>query len=649
MPSQEAASFHKLHSLEAVLKSVIQLEKARHSRVALPEALQQAIGQAGQDEKSLRAAVQQLSAELQQWQSFLTQLLATADQWSIFQARQQRVGGAWWAEQFAALKLAFEQDAPAGARQWLHLFTQALVDWDLAGCQKLVEESYPFPDALAFVPLMFEDGLQALRQSNPAGAEDMALFLVQPVTDPGQLVLEPALQSAVLVLLGRILTAKDDAAAALARFNQAYELAPATGLPQAALGAYYTAQADYDRAATLLSDAVRLAPGEPDGYTGMALLMEARGLPDEAPAWYQQAVACALLFPDPGGVLQRLNAPVSGNLFYYLAQALREISGKAALQAVARALQIGLTGARPYPEVEAYLLQGELLRKKHKRLAAVAYTEAGSRSGWNKDFENAVPALQMAHQLDPAYQRTCWYLAEDLRMVSTARPRGEEQDALVNESLEAWEAGAALGPIPTAESWALLTRAAITEALPERRTTPPQELALFAWESVFFVERALVRSDSEAQNWMYLAQYFRALNLPSNIGDAIDRAWQLDQSDRSIWSEKLTGVVNFGDFKTALQLLEPLPDDSDYGPWAHSVKGFIMSRSERYEEALELSKGFGSDDPNDNWTRFYRALSCVKMGNIASAAQELQKVWDQRQNPSNVYLADYVGPACTWS
>jgi tetratricopeptide (TPR) repeat protein len=658
-----------------MLTSIIKEKAPRQTSLPLHQvmisALMDMLHSADTPQADPRQTLAQFSAELEQWQKLLGDLQDAVNWWYIFQSREWTFSPGWWQERFSELHSAFQSDPQDATRQWVQIFTQALVEWDLEGCQTLVQQSFPLPDYLAYLPLMFESGVEALIQGNLAEAEDMLTFLVQPGgIYPNQPTLEPLLHALVLVLMGRMIaqqqTEETQEDRTLILFNQARELAPQDGRPLAALGEYYRgngefettqaseeesqpvtvpteprrSKADLDQATTMFKEAMRLSPDQSEGYTGMAMLMEDQGYWEEAHAWYRQAVECALRFPDPYRTLKRLLAPVSGNLYFHLAQALQDISARWALPAVETALELGMRGSVQYPEVEAYTLQGRLLRKLRKKSeAAIAYFEAGRRSGWNLDYTQAVEHLRQARKLDPTYQPVCWYLADDLRLLSVSTQNQRKKDALVRESLKVWEEGAALGEIIQDDSWALFTRALINELHPLRRSSPPEEGILFDWEAVFFTERNLLFSDDQAYQWTYLARFYRSLNLNANNLYVIDHAFKLDPNEISIREEKIIRTTNRGDFQAAEELLKPLLEDESYTDinWARSIYGYILSRLGKYEEALKSSK-YNLDE---GWVKFYRILCFMKLRQYSAAKEICEEIWQNREKDDRDSLASY--------
>ncbi len=645
MSGMDASNFHKIRSLEDALGSIIKGEAPRRTRLPLQQVLIPALEEMLQKTRlkgaDPRPALGAFSTDLEQWQKFLSYLQDTANRWYIFQSREWTFSSGWWQEQFSELHSAFEADPQQGVRQWVQTFTQALVEWDLEGCKTLAEQSFPFPDYLAYLPLMFEGGVEALIQGNLAEAEDMLAFLVQPGgidpggDDPGGMntdrpTLEPVLHALVLVLEGRLEAQKEDPQGVEEIFKQAAELAPQDGRPQAALGEHLRLAEDHDQAIALFKEAIRLSPDQPEGYTGMAMVMEDQGYWEEAGAWYRQAVDCALRFPDPYRTLTRLLAPLTGNLYYHLGHALQDISERWALPAIDAALELGMRGALEYPEVDAYALQGKLLSKLRKKpQAALAYYEAGRRCGWNLDYEQAVKLLRKARKLDPNYQSTCWYLSDDLRLLSIASPEQPQKDKLIKESLQVWQEGLALGAITPEDAWALFTRALSNELLPERRTAPAEEVVLFDWEAVFFTERNLLMSDDKAYQWTYLARFYRSLNLDANNQFVLDRAWELDPSDNSAREEKIIRLTNRGDYPEAEELLKPLLEDESYPDinWARSVHGYILSRLGNYEDALQESEY----NLKESWVQSYRTLCFLKLSQYPQAQEIFENMWEWRQ------------------
>lgn len=646
MTGMDATDFHKIRSLQGVLTSKIKGYAPRHTRLPLQEILMPALMEiahrADSPQDDPRQALQEISADLEQWQRFLGELQDTVNRWYIFQSREWTFSPGWWQEEFSELHAAFLADPGQGVRRWLDTFTRALVEWDLPGCKALVEQSFPFPDYLSYLPLMFEGSLEGLMQGNYAEAEDMLAFLTKPGgIDPNQPTLEPLLHALVLVLRGRIEALQEDPQGVQEYFQQAIDLAPQDGRPLAAMGEHHRILGELDQATSLFNEAVRLSPEQPEGYTGMAMVMEDQGYWEEAHAWYSQAVDCALRFPDPYRTLERMLAPVSGNLYYHLALAFQDISERQALPAIDKSLELGMNGSLSYPEVDAYALKGKLLRKLRKKPeAALAFYEAGRRSGWNLDYKQAVELLRTAQKLNPSHQPTYWYLSDDLRMLAVAAQELPEKDVLVRESLKVWEEGAALGEINPDNSWTLFTRALINEIIPQRRSTAPEEMVLYDWEGVMFIERNLLFSDDKSFQWSYLARFYRSLNLDVNNDYVLKRALELDPGETTARDELIIRLTNRGDYQEAVELIKPLLDDESYtdAAWLRSVYGYILTRLGQPEEGIRLSQ----DNLKEYWVKLYRALCYMKLNQPDLAKEIYTEIWDSRLEDNQGNLLYYT-------
>ena len=555
----------------------------------------------------------------------------------MFVQLQSKFTEGWWAEQFLSLAKIFHQDPHAGAAAWVELFAKALVEWDLPGCIRLTEQTYPFPGSLSFVPLMFRSGIEGLEQGKPNEAGDMLTFILEPIGFQNPPQIDPQTQADVMVLQGRIADHDGNPELAAALFNQAASLVPQNGIPQSGLGWLKMQNKLDDEAATLFKAAVSLSPDQPEGHVGLAVLLDTQGVYDEAKAWYLRAVDCAMRNPDPLRDVERLMAPTSGNLYYYLADALKEISVHAALAAVDQALASNLMNASAYPEVQAYELKAQLLSSLRKRIdAANAYFEAGRRAGWNGDFGGAVDLLKRAEKLDKKSQEIYLSLSENLRMHSYDLQDSTQRDKMVVDSLAAWEGGARLGPFTPELSWALLTRALMNEVRPELAAAPVSLVDLYGWEALYYIERALLLNESDIYSWIFLGRIYRQLNMRENYRFSLDKAAEHNPEDVGLIEERAIMCANDGDQVQAKILLNKLLKQEGYPSvsWARSAYGFALSRQGKYAQALKYTET-GSEFV---WVNFYRALCFTRLDQNDLALEEYQAIWKKR---SKKRLEDY--------
>ncbi len=622
--------FHTTRSLQEALESAFKQSLPQGALLPLRDALLPAIhsaihlaGEKRQDPRNTFAAMQ---TELEDWKRLLDDLQTTASDWYVFEELQARFNDSWWAGQLAALEAKFKENHQDGARLWLELFASALVEWDLPGCARMTAHEFPFPESLAYVPLMFQSGVAGLQNGQPAEAGDMLAFLSEPLGLEPPPQIDPKVQALIIFLQGRISEAAGDLEQAADQYTRAAGMLPLDGLPQTGLAWLKKRQGSEEEAAALFKQACSLSPDQPEGYTGLAMLLDDQSAWSEAEEWYRRAVDCALRKPNPLRAVERLLAPTSGNLYFHLAEALKDISLAAALDAVEKALAASLKNASAYPDVAAYALKGDLLRERRKKSdAAQAYYEAGRRAGWNGNFEQAVKLLKKAERLEKKSQEIYLSLSENLRMHSYDLAGQAEKDRMIAESLKAWETGDRLGGYTAENSWALLSRALINEIRPERNTVGLGLADLYDWEALYYIERALLLNERDVYAWTFLGRYYRFLNMRSCYRYALDRALEIRPDDVGLLEERTIMSANDGEYEQAKKLVNRLLKTEAYASasWARSVYGFALSRLGKYAEALKYAEVPSEFD----WVYFYRALCFIRLDQPEKAVQEYETVW----------------------
>lgn len=571
------------------------------------------------DITAVKEGLQQHLQWTQSWQSMLQELLARVETLEASHLRREQFGDDWWRRKVKSLSDAFKRAPRLGMAQWLRTWTAALLAWELDICDRLINEPFPFPPKMEELLPLFRKGMQAIKDGSYLESFNMLAYLIQPTLE-GQTapLLDQGSRALLHVFAGRISLRKStNWDRALKNFEQAVELAPEDGRTHAALGEYYRATDDAERARPLFQKAIELSQGHPDGYIGMGLLFEDKGMWDEADDWYEKAIA-SLAKEDVNVELSKLLIPASGNLYLQLARMYKTDVPDCALQAVTRAINLGIKEEGLYPERIAYRLKGEMLEALARPVeAAQAYYEAGQRFIWRNEPKIAIELLKHAKDLDPDHAPTYWQLSEALRSDSY-RPEPPYVDkARIEESLSVWEEGMRL-KLPEREySWSYVVRALISEQLGRLSGYDRSDQY---WEAIAYFERAILLDEEDAYRWAYLGRCHRSLDNESNALQATTRAIKYDTDSIPALEESAAILANIGDFAGA----EPLIDrrrELEPNLWADSVKAYILIHNGRYEEALKILAALIDAGQKDVWVYNLRAV-CNRMTNNWPLAEE---------------------------
>lgn len=574
---------------------------------------------------SQRQSIERLLNLLQQGYSAVQSLAASY-------RRRQRLNSTWWEAQRAELAHLFETQPLAASQRWYALYAGALVDGQLAFCRQLAREQFAFPPDMAPQVLRYLFATEVMQAGRPEQALDVLLDLVE-----GHLTEQTSaeIRADIWVFIGRIyLQRRQDAASAQSALDQALSLAPRRGFVQAAFGHFYHQQGQARRASPYFRQAIDLAPDEPDGYVGLALLAESQEWWSDANTYYTQAVAAVSDEAEPVAYLGRLLGPVSGNLLYHLArQQADNGENEAALITLTSAHEKGLKDDTRYPDRLYYRLKGDVLRAAGRLLeAGAAYHSAAQYYYWLSDYAPAAQLFRRAWRSNRADQANYWYLADILRLQSYTPDPPYVIPALIRRSCAVWQAGAAKGAIPRADSWALLARATIADRLAR---VPGVEPTAHWWTAAMYVERALL-CEAEARRWSALAMYYRFLDLDHN-GLAAARHALAETESRELLEELAGGLINIGDYEEAVQVLDRLLAESDTSAEARQLYqgwqaiGYYYLRD--FDKALALVEEAFKPDTADIWERKVRANIRRMAGQPAAAQADYAWLWAGRDDP----------------
>jgi len=254
--------------------------------------------------------------------------------------------------------------------------------------------------------------------------------------------------------------------------------------------------------------------------------------------------------------------------------------------------------------------------------AAAAYFEAGKHSGeLGDEYEKAVVhLLGRACELNPQHALAHWYLADAWRVRSTSpTPPYVDRQAL-EESLAAWNKGAAAHLPDSDTSWAYIARALLSE---QQAQLDDPKRASFWWQAVLYYERALLLHDSEAGRWTSLARCHRLLGNERSALHATARALEQDPDDADALEERAAILADTGAFAEARVAIDRRIgfDANAESPWGLSVKAYILAHQKDYETARELMDKVIAAQPENVWNLDFKATCCWMLGDKAGARE----------------------------
>ena len=168
--------------------------------------------------------------------SALVKMLADVERLEQARIRREKYSERWYEQCNETLQHAFHTDPEAAYQQWMLLYAQALVDWELGICRRLASIPLPHPrDKYPYV-LLIGHGTASLQSRDYPPALRMLNYLVDQLS--GATADEPRLLGALLsIFMGRIcLYTMKEPRIATEHFDRAAMLAPGDGRPLAASG-----------------------------------------------------------------------------------------------------------------------------------------------------------------------------------------------------------------------------------------------------------------------------------------------------------------------------------------------------------------------------------------------------------------------------
>ncbi|MDR4484512.1 MAG: FHIPEP family type III secretion protein [Nitrospirales bacterium] len=579
-----------------------------------------------------------LAKAVEKLQGQLHEALMQAEQLQPAQRPDIPGSDTYWLELKQALREATACSADAVLSVWLKSFAEAFVAWQLNVCERLTgDESLDAPELRDAKGTLRSVILALQSEDHAAALPGLALLVDEHPAGLPKSPLDDASRAAVLLVLGRIrLHDIGDNAGALTCFEQAREAAPEDGRVHAALAEYYRTKKDEARVRDLYRQAIAVSPARPGGYVGMGLWCEAQGWWEEAWDWYAQAVDVVLrraASGDPLAELGKLLAPVSGALYLALAKAIGTTNPTAGLAAVEQAIKLGVNGDGKYPQRAAYHVKGEILEALQRPLdAAEAFFQAGQYYSWENDLEAARQMYERANGLDQQLGRNYWGWADVLQRASyVSTPPYVDKDK-IGQSLAIWNLGAKV-ELPEGDYyWAYLTRAIIAQQL---ANLPGEDRWQCYWETVTFVEQALLLNPTRTLSWVILGQMHYALGNDLNALHATETALLCDPEDVSAIEERIFLLTNLHRFSEARALLAKR---TNIGPAAPSLVAAIEAHlalyeaspnaaHQAYEAALASSEAAITPGATAPWVRIDRAVLLRLVGRTNEAQQAYKELW----------------------
>jgi len=400
----------------------------------------------------------------------------------------------------------------------------------------------------------------------------------------------------------------------------------------AAIGERALAAGDLEEADAAYREALGLADDEVEGLAGAGMLAERREDWAAAEHWFDRAAEVA----DGVERLERLHAPVPGNLYWRLARHLASQPARAedALLALDKAIEHGMHGAEPYQERRAYVDKAYLVEHLHRpEDAAAAFADGALRYVWSEDLQTAHGLLERAVELAPDHPEHRWLLAEVLRLLAQ-RPDGSADQTLIGQALAHWRAGRRTRPPLPEEAWAYTTFA--LAAYDDVAGTPSERHRL--WTTAAAAEQALVLDPSLTGGWPLLAMAYLDLALPHAALEVAQRAVESYPVDPAAGSYHYQALLALGRTDEALAVTAASEE-----PWAAPGAAFVHVARREPERALALLGAEEGREPTDG-ARLIRALALVQLGRDEEAAAEVA-AWPPPRDPdsaSTLHTAGWV-------
>ena len=639
-------------AVDAAVRALVEQSTAHELSVDRLRHLIAEVDLKSDDLAPLKAVVLQSIHAAETWQRTLQDVLEEIDALALKTAESDRFTEEWWDATHRVLEEVLQAAPPQGMNRWIGAYLDALLAWRLDICGRLVSEPFSFPPDAADLLAIFRRGTFALTYGRYfdyryGEALPMLGFLADRTADPdAEPLVDTTARALLLLLLGRVLLyAASDSTTARVHFEQAKTLLPDDARPDAALAEYYRVNSDRDQALRLSQQAAKRASAVPDAHIALGLVFETDKHWDEADDWYEEAIR---ILRRPHGLtdvisdLDRLMAPVSGNVYLQLARMLvAENRFEPALDAVD--IAVGEAAPRTnlfhinhdgsYTERIGYRLMGQILEELERPSeAADAHFEAGYRFAVVDEHRIAIDLFERARTLKPDHVPTYWELADALRRGSDLPTTPHADGQKIAQSLKVWQEGAEIAWPDPEYAWAYNTRALLCEEL---AGLPDADQRALWWEAVAYIERGLLLDQTSAQSLAFLARYHRSLRNHATASHASARALNLEPDNVAALDEQAGILFDAGRYAGAEQVINHRLSLAQE-PWVDGFKAEIllfMDQAEQHQEARDLLTKLLEILPDDVSYRGLRALSLELLGEPDQAAADHQWIWDHRDDP----------------
>jgi tetratricopeptide (TPR) repeat protein len=564
-------------------------------------------------EQQVRPLIRDLDAGRAVLRGVLDEAISAEAAW----IEQERFGDVWWKRRHREVEEAFEKGSAAGRRRWLQTYTEALIASRFDVCLQMTLNDWPTPDGLETL----RTGAAALNEGRYRDAvktvEMLAREDVGPTDVPSRVKL--------LVFLGRIqLYELSNVIAAREWIQRALALDPDDGRPVAALGEYLRICGELDQAYEQVTRAIHLSPRLPAGYIGAAMICEDQKNWHRAQDLYNDAI-------DAAGETARfgqLLAPAPAGLYWQLARRQKKRQPAQALDAIERALKLGVRWSNDYPDRRALKDRAEILELLGRsRDAADSYFQAGQRYSWISRVATARPLLEKACKLDPRHAAAHWQLSEVLRVLSYRKSAPFVDSGLVELSKSHWDVGRALQHPDASMAWVYLGRALLNH----QRWLLSNDTDVL-WEAIVYLECALILNQDYATAWAYLAMYYRVLNNFEIALHATEQALSIDPADLAGLEQRSAVLAAIGRYHEAEEAIDQRLEQADEF-WPMALKAYAQLRTGRAGEALELINRVVEAVPDEDEYRALRGQCRRRLGQHEESDADYQWIWDHRDAP----------------
>jgi len=559
----------------------------------------------------------------------------------------------WWLEKLQALYKTFQADPVGGSEEWFTTFADALLAWRLDVCKQLVSE--PSLSLLEARDLWahYQQGIQGILDEDYPRAlttlEDLTTATSSRESKP---LLKASSRAALLIFMGRIYLYQPPEGESVGKqleqarqfFEQARQLTPDDGRPSAALGECYRLQGNRSEARRACRRAIDQAPDQPDGYLVQGLLLEDDAWWDAADEQYAKAIDTvgSRDVETVNRALDRLLAPVSGNVYLRLARMLKDDDPEQARDAAVGATRIGMQRVarlqikhgEDYVESVGFRLLGEVFDVLEEPTnAALAYYESARRFIPQNEYEVARELLKHASERYPNYAPIYWYWAHTLHVLAAVYQNADpsEQVKRAQEALDVWDKGYGFGPPSPDFAWAYLTRALIVEALAGLQ---PEQAKRRWWEEVVNLEQGLLLEHSNASMWAALGRSHRSLSNYAVALQAVERSLSLNGDALDVLGERALILATLGQ-SSGREAIDHLrekfsdtPAATEYVMFADLLEAHLLFQEQEYAQTVPLLNAVVDREPTNVSVRTTRGQARRRVGDHQGALEDFRWIWE---------------------